>query len=43
MDSRFFERVKHDPVYLERIKENPSARFPELAALAAKGRADDGV
>ncbi|MBR4353838.1 MAG: hypothetical protein IKP97_00875 [Kiritimatiellae bacterium] len=31
MDSRFFERVKHDPVYLERIKENPSARFPELA------------
>ncbi len=31
MDSRFFERVKHDPVYLERIRENPTARFPELA------------
>ena len=31
MDQRFFERVKHDPLYVSRIKENPTARFPELA------------
>ena len=31
MQRKYFDRVKTDPIYLERIKENPSARFPELA------------
>ncbi|MBQ4440216.1 MAG: hypothetical protein II909_03655 [Kiritimatiellae bacterium] len=31
MGGRFFDRVKEDPLYLAKIKENPSARFPELA------------
>ena len=31
MQQKYFDRVKDDPIYLEKIKENPSARFPELA------------
>jgi len=31
MGSNFFERVRHDPLYQSRIRENPTARFPELA------------